>query len=219
MIDDHRNRILNAAARVYAQHGRRGATTRRIAEEAGVNEVTIFRQFGSKHALLEIAMRESSRAQALVSLPRQPVHPENELTTWARTHYDGICGMRAMVRQMMSDACESPDAMACAKHGPSSAIAGLREYVVRLRRNGWISERESVEPAEVGAAVSMLMGALFNDAMNRDMMPELFPRQPADTLRAYVRIFLRGIGARSAPAPRALRGAKSRLSSSVPNAE
>ena len=57
MIDDHRHRILNAAARVYALHGWRGATTRRIADEAGVNEVTIFRQFGSKDALLDIAMR------------------------------------------------------------------------------------------------------------------------------------------------------------------
>jgi AcrR family transcriptional regulator len=219
MIDDHRNRILSAAARVYAMHGRRGATTRRIAEEAGVNEVTIFRQFGSKDALLEIAMRESSQLQSRVSLPQHPVDPENELSTWAHTHYQGICGMRAMVRQLMSDACERPDAKACAKHGPSSAMAQLREYVVRLRRDGWISETDSVRPADVGAAVSMLMGALFNDAMNRDMMPELFPRQPADTLRAYVRIFLRGIGTRPAPTPRAPRGAESSLSSSAPNAE
>lgn len=219
MIDDHRNRILTAAARVYAMHGRRGATTRRIAEEAGVNEVTIFRQFGSKDALLEIAVRESSRQQARVSLPSLPVDPESELAAWARTHYEGICGMRAMVRQLMSDACESPDAMACAKHGPSSAIAQLREYVVRLRRNGWISETDSVQPADVGAAVSMLMGALFNDAMNRDVMPELFPRRPADTLRAYVRIFLRGIGTRSVPTLRAPRGTEHSLSSSAPNAE
>jgi hypothetical protein len=127
--------------------------------------------------------------------------------------------MRAMVRQMMSDACERPDAMACAKHGPSSAIAQLREYVVRLRRNGWISETDSVRPADVGAAVSMLMGALFNDALNRDMMPELFPRQPADTIRAYVRIFLRGIGTRSAPTPRGSRGVAISLSSSALNSE
>ena len=56
MIDDARHRILAAAARVYAQHGWRGATTRRIADEAGVNEVTLFRQFGSKDALLATAM-------------------------------------------------------------------------------------------------------------------------------------------------------------------
>ncbi len=216
MIDDHRHRILHAAARVYAQHGWRGATTRRIAEEAGVNEVTIFRQFGSKDALLDIAMRECARLDAEATLPREPVHPENELTHWAQTHYDGICAMRAIVRQMMSDASERPDAMACAKIGPCSAFTQLRDYVVRLRRDGWISETDSVRPADVGPAVSMLMGALFNDAMNRDMMPELFPQTPADSLRAYVRIFLRGIGTRSEPSSRPQRTAAVPSFSSAP---
>jgi AcrR family transcriptional regulator len=45
-----RDRILDAAKRVYAKHGFRGATTRLIAIEADVNEVTIFRTFGSKAA-------------------------------------------------------------------------------------------------------------------------------------------------------------------------
>ena len=43
-----RDRILEAAALVYAETGFRGATTRRIAERAGVNEITLFRHFGSK---------------------------------------------------------------------------------------------------------------------------------------------------------------------------
>ena len=219
MIDDHRHRILHAAARVYAQHGWRGATTRRIAEEAGVNEVTIFRQFGSKDALLDIAMRECSRVEAQASLPRDPAHPEDELTTWAKAHYEGICNMRHIIRQMISDAPERPDAMACAKHGPSSALAQLREYVVRLRRDGWINEADGVRPAEIGTAVSMLMGALFNDAMNRDMMPELFPQRPAETLRSYVRIFLRGIGACPEPSPRGSRTPAAPLSSTAPQSE
>lgn len=45
-------RILAAAARVYARHGIEGATTREIAREAGVNEVTLFRHFKSKDKLL-----------------------------------------------------------------------------------------------------------------------------------------------------------------------
>jgi AcrR family transcriptional regulator len=46
-------RLLDAAARVFAEHGLAGATTRTIAEAAGVNEVTLFRHFGSKDRLLE----------------------------------------------------------------------------------------------------------------------------------------------------------------------
>ena len=50
---DTRETILHAAARVFSQHGFRGSTTRRIADAASVNEVTIFRYFGSKAALLQ----------------------------------------------------------------------------------------------------------------------------------------------------------------------
>ena len=46
------DRILSAAARVYAREGIEGATTREIAREASVNEVTLFRHFKSKDKLL-----------------------------------------------------------------------------------------------------------------------------------------------------------------------
>ncbi len=215
MIDDHRHRIMHAAARVYAQHGWRGATTRRIAEEAGVNEVTIFRQFGSKEALLDLAMRECSRIEAQARLPLEPAHPEDELTDWATAHYQGVCSMRHIIRQMLTDARDRPDAMECAKHGPSSALAELREYVVRLRRIGWIDETDGVLPSDVTPAFSMLMSALFNDAMNRDMMPELFPQPATQTIRAYVRIFLRGIGTRAQPLPKPARSTKRMAAASV----
>ncbi len=45
-------KILNAALRVFASEGYAGATTRRIAQEANVTEVTLFRKFQSKENLL-----------------------------------------------------------------------------------------------------------------------------------------------------------------------
>jgi AcrR family transcriptional regulator len=199
MIDDHRHRIVLAAARVYAQHGWRGATTRRIAEEAGVNEVTIFRQFGSKDALLDIAMRECARLEQDVVLPHEPVHPEKELFHWVREHHTSLAAMRGIVRQMMSEAPERPETAMCAAEGPSGAFAQLRQYVVQLRRGGWIAGPDEARPADVRGAVTMLMGALFADAMNRELMPAMFPQSVDESLHAYVRIFLRGIGVGSEP--------------------
>lgn len=46
-----KERILAAAFEQFAEKGFDGATTRCIAERAGVNEVTLFRTFGSKKAL------------------------------------------------------------------------------------------------------------------------------------------------------------------------
>src|SRR5947209_7004832 len=47
-----RQRLLDAASRVCSERGLHGATTREIAEVAGVNEVTLFRHFGSKEKLI-----------------------------------------------------------------------------------------------------------------------------------------------------------------------
>lgn len=208
MIDDHRHRILQAAARVYAQHGWRGATTRRIAEEAGVNEVTIFRQFGSKDALLDSVMHQCARLEHQISLPTEPVNPEQDLYRWVHAHHAGLVAMRDIVRQLMSEAAERPEAATCAGQGPSGAVAQLQSYVVQLRRRGWITDPDTTRPAEVRGAVTMLMGAIFADAINREVMPIMFAESIEESLRVYVRIFLRGIGVASEPSPSRVRNAR-----------
>ena len=72
---DTRTAILNAAVQVFSQHGFRGSTTRRIADAAAVNEVTIFRYFGSKEALLQEAIMSSEEQAFLSSLPGEPINP------------------------------------------------------------------------------------------------------------------------------------------------
>ncbi len=54
-----RQRLLAAAARVYGRAGLTGATTRAIADEAGVNEVTLFRHFQTKDRLLAAVVGEN----------------------------------------------------------------------------------------------------------------------------------------------------------------
>lgn len=58
-----RQQILKTAIRLFAQKGFRGTTTREIALAAGVNEVTIFRNFASKQdlytAILEVKSSEA----------------------------------------------------------------------------------------------------------------------------------------------------------------
>lgn len=51
--NETRQRILDATFKIFVEHGYKGATTRRIAQEADVNEVTIFRHFGNKLNLVE----------------------------------------------------------------------------------------------------------------------------------------------------------------------
>lgn len=55
------DRILDAARSLFIRKGYRGTTTREIAAEAGVSEVTLFRKFGSKKNLLKRIMDTSKR--------------------------------------------------------------------------------------------------------------------------------------------------------------
>src|SRR5690625_4984484 len=60
MSEDTKDKIIRAAIDLVDEKGYKGATTRMIAEVAGVNEVTLFRQFGSKQGVLEAAIEKYS---------------------------------------------------------------------------------------------------------------------------------------------------------------
>lgn len=54
-----RQRLVDAAFQLFSSQGVGTTTTRQVADLAGVNEVTLFRQFGSKHGLLAAVMTEA----------------------------------------------------------------------------------------------------------------------------------------------------------------
>jgi AcrR family transcriptional regulator len=55
---DRRRQILDIASGTFARKGYQGATTREIAEEAGVNEALLFRHFPSKESLYWTMLEE-----------------------------------------------------------------------------------------------------------------------------------------------------------------
>ena len=59
-MQDTENKILDATIKLLDEVGWTGATTKRIAAEAGVNEVTLFRRFCSKELLLKAAKKRGS---------------------------------------------------------------------------------------------------------------------------------------------------------------
>ncbi len=194
---ESRCRILAAAARVYAEFGFRGATTRRIATEAGVNEVTLFRTFGSKESLIEEALRHHARTglTSAGALPEHPVEPERELVAWATAQLGELREHRSLIRKTMSELEERPDLAPTVTAGWATCDAALHDYLARLRAHGFIDAGRGGDDLLAGGA--MLMGALFSDAMGRDMLPTLFP-QPAEQAPAvYVRLFLRAVACRS----------------------
>lgn len=202
---ENRCRILTAAARVYAEFGFRGATTRRIATAAGVNEVTLFRTFGSKEALIEEALRNHARTGSTSgdALPAVPVDPERELVAWATAQLADLREHRSLIRKTMSELEERPDLAPTVTAGWATCDAVLHEYLVRLQAHGFVSAGAAGDLLAGGA---MLMAALFSDAMGRDMLPAIFPQPEHEAPAVYVRLFLRAVACRgtAADAPAAL---------------
>lgn len=191
---DTKDQILTAATAVFAQHGFRGSTTRRIADAAGVNEITIFRYFGSKDALLEEAVRLDSRIPLTNFLPDVPVDPPRELTSWAVAVREHLHSKRSVIRKCMGEMEERPGMMNCAKQAPVRSTNHLCNYFKTLRERNF-----TTDDADPMVASAMLIGTIFHDAMGREMMPEALPHPAESALAQYVRLLLNGLGFKEKP--------------------
>jgi AcrR family transcriptional regulator len=186
---DIHDRILEAAKRVYAQHGFRGATTRLIAIEADVNEVTLFRTFGSKAALFEALMAAHNAQSPIPLLPEEPADPVRELTDWVRRVLTHMRENRALIRTSVGEAEERPGAAVTMCEGPTCAGRILSGYMRRLQAQGLADPDADVETVR-----AMLLSAMFGDAICRDMMEHVFPEPESEAAAKYVGIVVRALG-------------------------
>lgn len=176
--------------RVFSESGFRGATTRRIAEAAGVNEVTLFRQFKSKTALINEVAELYARRRSEEALPSGPESPLRELSEWCDAHLTLLRNSRDMIRKCMAEVDEHPQMAGCMRRGPDVVHRQLKDYATKLvKLRGLPMTRDDIHVACI-----MLQGSLFADAMGRDIMPDLYP--PLRRAGAgYARFFLRMLGA------------------------
>lgn len=183
-----REKILKAAARVYAEAGFRGATTRRIALEAGVNEITLFRQFGSKSALLHEAVHAAGLFPTAPDLPAEPGDPRTDLMAWALAHYADLVTKRSLIRTCFGECEERPDILPPADNSARRSTDNLGRYLQTLQARGLVRPE-----LDLHAAAAMLTGVLFADAMGRDIIPDLFHTDAHTSIAEYLDLFLRAI--------------------------
>jgi AcrR family transcriptional regulator len=179
-------RILDAALRVFLDEGAQRATTRRIAAEAGVNEVTLFRHFGSKEALLLAALRHDA-ATSVPPLPIPAADPRRELGAWCAATLHRLRRVRGLIRVAMAPVDGSPALCAQAHEGPARIRAELGAWFRHLRETG--RAHRDVDP---DLAARLLMGGLFGEVMRPDASDA--PESAADGLgAAYADLLLRAL--------------------------
>jgi AcrR family transcriptional regulator len=134
-----RDRILNAALKLFSQKGFLGATTLGIAREAGVAEVTLFRHFGSKEKLFEEVIRGYSFLPAMKGiLPGlEQAGYEETLKTIARRFLGTLEERRDLIRIMLAERYFYTMQVKNIFRGMLGEVFGmLADYFQRLQRQG-----------------------------------------------------------------------------------
>ena len=188
-----RESLLDVTAKLYAEHGWLGTTTRRIAEAAGVNEVTLFRQFGSKESLLLEAITLASGDHNTAWLPDRPQAMRTELLEWSAAHHASIREKSGIIRSCLAEWEQRPALAPKVCSGGVVAFADLTRYLSAAREREMIGFRGSVE-----VAATMLINSLFMDAMTRDVMPGTHPHSVDESIESFVDLVLRALAATEA---------------------
>ncbi len=146
-----RERILRAARQLMAQKGFKGATTRLIAEEAGVNEVTLFRHFGSKEGILRALLDEVTAIRPVLeqSLEEPFENLEEMLIRYGRTFYRLLLERKELVLLCIIEAPNRPELEEWSGRLPVTPICVLTEKLEALHREGKIVSGDFVVAAHI----------------------------------------------------------------------
>lgn len=145
-LTDTSKNILHAARDLFAEKGFSNITTRQIARRAGVNEVTLFRHFGTKAALYEAIFEHfGSTSGVYASFEKDNTEPpEKVLLAFGLSLHAFFCRNEPLIRMEIKE-----QSFLKGKPLPVSSIANrnkriLADYLVRAYD---ISEEEAVSLA------------------------------------------------------------------------
>jgi len=180
--------LFGPAIAVMVEHGYEGATTRRIAEAAGVNEVTLFRRFGTKAELLRAAMlAQLERVLPPTGLPcTDDVVADLEHVVTA--HHGLVSRHGRLVPLLLAELPRNPE-LADVVAIPQRLLSAIAE----LLRHHQLAGRLRAEPPF--AAVAALLAPVLIPVMLGEHAPPEVQNHEFDA-RAHVLAFLDGRRAR-----------------------
>src|SRR5664279_3183512 len=183
--EETRARILAAAKAIYEQNGTRGTTTREVAERAGVNEATVFRHFGNKHALL-VAMRESACPVAVFESVLASLGDDltSNLRAIARSMIEFMHARRALMCISLAEDAQADGASVPEWRGPMEIMQRLEGFFAERIGSGQIR-------GDAHRLAVYFMGMCFSYVIARKIW-DSYSIKEAD-LDFLVDIFLNGV--------------------------
>jgi len=188
--EDTRDRILTAAVNIMSRRGYARATTRAIAEAAGVNEVTLFRHFGNKRNLLSEMIQQHSALPDLTDLIEYQLTGDyrQDLILIARVFFRSITERKEALRLMLCEAKELPEIQEIVVKIPDQ----LRKVITRYFQQK--IEANIVRQMNPEIMAQGFLGMFFSYGIAREMLgANIAMEVPQETLMAeFVDIFVDG---------------------------
>lgn len=187
--DATRERIIDAAMRLFGEHGYTRTTTRAIATAAGVNEVTLFRHFGSKKDLL-LACVDSFNAAGFATHFQQELTGDYaaDIATMARWQVRDVAAAYQMLRLMLCDASAVPEVLEALQRGARSNHAKIAAYFQRQIDAG------TIRPGLGAEALAFALNSLFSTSIlvQHTIEPDRAAGVPEALLDQLIDLFVRG---------------------------
>lgn len=165
----NRDRLMLTAIDLMAEKGYQGVSTKEIAAAAGVSEMTLFRQFGTKLQLLEQAIDRFHYAGEMEQLFSTCLtwSLREDLLQITRAYHDIMDRNRKLVLVMLRSA-ELSDLRDRAQDHPRQLQQLLTAYFQEMHRQGKV--KAVVAEAQAMAFMWMNYGAFISRLYNADLI-------------------------------------------------
>jgi AcrR family transcriptional regulator len=177
-----RELVLNAARDLFAKRGYQATTTRDIALEAGVDEATIYRHFGSKAKLFEGAVSEPYHefmADYMAGWNGNNLGPktgEEIVGDFAVGLYDALSANRDLIlAYICAERFEAPELRSGGGSVISRELRGMDEWSRRTCEA--LDFHDVDDPVTLRCSFAMVMGLVLHD----ELLFEQGPKHPSRT--------------------------------------
>ncbi|CAM5797479.1 TetR/AcrR family transcriptional regulator [Brevibacillus borstelensis] len=189
-----RERILAAARQLMSQKGYKGATTRKISELAGVNEVTIFRHFKNKERILIELLEEMTEIRPALE---KAIHAcghdvKAMLIHYGEAYYNALVERKEVLIICLIESQNHPEVFNLLSRMPQIADEMLSEKLQEMHEAGLLPK------GDFATAAHMFVSAFFHSFLARHWV-----KVDCDSLidiptmtESSADILLRGIGSR-----------------------